>query len=486
MNLKKTIALSLALLTVLSLSACGIRMPGEASTVETELPEFGEYTGLTKFLEAFTAESVVRIVYRPGTASDPEELYVTAPESVEEILIALNQVGISGATGSSVTDWNPSLTLETEGGAALTMSFEGEWLAATPYNYVLSGMDPVWSLLKANSLAPESDNILTVDEPAAAAEHSAEVEAVDVAEKTTLLPSGNKIVDIAVSDQAKALTATLAESGEAECFAEGSFEQLLPALYAQTGQTFPSVQVVNQHSLFEFEGMQVHTLGSDASKNIVLYIHGGAWVYGIDAVHVTFCDELATRLDAMVYMPLYPLAPQNTADEAYNVIYDLYCGLIAQDKKIYVMGDSAGGNISLGLAHMLKANYQAMPEAMVLMAPAADISFSNPEIYEVEKIDPALRRYGCLECAKLWAAGRALEDPLLNPMYSDVSGYPKTMLIFGTGDILYPDGMKLFEKLDAAGVKASFVRAEGLFHVFPVYPIPERTEILEMITEFCG
>lgn len=85
----------------------------------------------------------------------------------------------------------------------------------------------------------------------------------------------------------------------------------------------------------------------------------------------------------------------------------------------------------------------------------------------------------------MWLKGIDPKDPSLSPFYADVSGFPKTLLLAASNDILTPDIMKYYEKLVAAGVDVTLVRGEGLFHVFPSMPIPERDEFLGVLKEFC-
>lgn len=294
-----------------------------------------------------------------------------------------------------------------------------------------------------------------------------------------------KFVDMTASEEAKKLYSALFAGDDAEIVSEGTFDYVVPILYFRGEQTFPEVATENPLGCFEQGDVQVYTLGGETYDNIILYIHGGAWAFGINEDHVTFCDRLANSMHAKIYIPLYPLAPQYNSDETYEAVYALYSDLAAQGKPLYVMGDSAGANIALGLTHLIKEKGDRMPGAIVLLSPCADMSFSNPEMTEIEKSDPSLRLYGCRECAEMWADGKSLDDPLLSALYADVSGYPKTMIFFGTNDILYPDGLKLYDKLKKANVEVTFVRAEGLFHVFPIYSIPERDTSVRMITDFC-
>lgn len=294
-----------------------------------------------------------------------------------------------------------------------------------------------------------------------------------------------KIIDIDASEAAKTMYTELMESGDAEVLEEGTFDYIVAALYERGEQKVPETETTNRLASFRQDDTTVLTLGEDDCEKIVLYIHGGAWTFEIDDLHVAFCDRIATAMQAKVYMPLYPLAPQSTCDETYAMIYKLYSQIAAGGKEIYVMGDSAGGNITLGLVHLLKEKGDALPCGIVTISPCVDMTFSNTEMEEVEKSDPSLRIYGAKTCATLWAGEKSLSDPLLSPINADVSGYPKTLIFYGTNDIVYPDGLEFYEKMAAAGENVTLVRAEGLFHVFPIYELPERDFAISKIAEFC-
>lgn len=141
-----------------SLCACGQSSQKGEDIDEPNVPEFGEYTGLTEFL---SKNDIYRITYRPGTMGSSQELYVTDANEVDEIVAALEKVRISGITHSLVTDWYPSIILETQNGEVLHISFDGEWLVGANVNYVLSGMDLVWKLI--NNYAKEPDPLVSGD-----------------------------------------------------------------------------------------------------------------------------------------------------------------------------------------------------------------------------------------------------------------------------------------------------------------------------------
>jgi len=268
--------------------------------------------------------------------------------------------------------------------------------------------------------------------------------------------------------------------------AETYDEQMQQVYLTRMSQELPETEVKNILNKETSMRNDVYTLDNGEDyENIVLYIHGGAWTYSIDTLHLQFCDELVDRLNAKVYMPLYPLAPEASYYETFKMVCGLYRELLEQGKPIFVMGDSAGGNISLGLAHLIKEYGYQMPEKLVLLAPCADMTFSNEEMKEIEPNDPVLNIDMCKYCAQMWAYERPFDEPALSAVFDDTSGYPDTVIFAGTNDILYPDDYILFQNMKEAGNNVKLVVGKGLWHVFSVSNIPEKQKSLDFIQNFC-
>jgi len=248
---------------------------------------------------------------------------------------------------------------------------------------------------------------------------------------------------------------------------------------------FPEAKVRNKLEKSEFGGFDVYTFSGREYDKIVYYLHGGAWVFDILKAHVEWCDELVDRLNAKVILPKYPLAPVYSYKETYEMLMGLYDEILKEGKPVYIMGDSAGGQLTLAVTKMAKESGRKMPEGIIPLSPAADMSFKNPAVTEVEVRDPMLGVYGCVEFAKMWAKGLDLEDPALSPINCDLSGFPKTLLFAATDDILGPDNFELAERMEKAGVNVLLVRGEGLWHVFPISQTPERKRALDLIQTFC-
>lgn len=248
------------------------------------------------------------------------------------------------------------------------------------------------------------------------------------------------------------------------------------------------VKLISEVQEQTFEGMQVFTLNEKVSQNqkTILYLHGGAWTNQPLNVHWWFMDKMAQSLGAKVVAPIYPKVPHYSNQDTYPKILNLYKDLLktaGSANQLTIMGDSAGGNISLGLAHLLKKEDLPQPKDIVLLSACVDISMSNPLIFEYAKKDPILGHEGMEVITKLWAADQSLTDPLISPIYGDFKGLAKITHFIGTHDMLYPDAIKLDEKLTAQGIDIKTFVYPEMLHVFVVMPIPEAADALKKIIQ---
>src|SRR4029077_16346587 len=132
----------------------------------------------------------------------------------------------------------------------------------------------------------------------------------------------------------------------------------------------------------EFEGMPVWTLqspGSTSGKTVVA-IHGGGYVYRPNIFHWLDYAAMARDTGATVVVPLYPLAPTETAATVVPQTADFLIALVEQHGagSVSVYGDSAGGGLALLAVQELVRRGDPVPSHMVLISPWLDASMSDP------------------------------------------------------------------------------------------------------------
>jgi len=257
------------------------------------------------------------------------------------------------------------------------------------------------------------------------------------------------------------------------------------AIFHRTGkQTLPKVEMKHTAAVSECKGENVYTILKDGYEKVVIYIHGGAFMFEITPQHLAFCDRLVDTLNAKVIMPLYPLAPQAKWRTTYAMLTEVYKEALKENKPVILMGDSAGAVLSLGLAMQAKQDGLPLPCKIVVMSPAPDLSFSNTKIAEYEPKDVILSCDTLKVCIPFWADKEDFTDYHVSVLYGDMKGLPEILLFFGNYEILYPDNVLLMNKLAAQGNKTTVVLGDGLQHVFPALTAPERDKSLAVIKEF--
>ena len=229
-------------------------------------------------------------------------------------------------------------------------------------------------------------------------------------------------------------------------------------------------------------GCQMLTFNDiDSAERLVIYLHGGIYVNEIRLPHIIFCDKLAKKVNACVFAPIYPLAPNHSYEETYDIVEKLYDYLLTLKKPVIIIGDSAGGGLSAAFSEHLAVKNKPQPENLILISPWVDVSMSGD--YDVE-FDPMLGVDGLRKMGETWAGDLDPKDYKVSPLFGQVSKLPKTTLFVGTHEIFYPDVVKFHDKLKNNGVDAELIVGEEMTHVYPVYPlVPESKEAFRKIVE---
>ena len=239
------------------------------------------------------------------------------------------------------------------------------------------------------------------------------------------------------------------------------------------------------------EGIDAHDMQlfymnvESQSNSLIIYLHGGAYVSEILPVHWLMLDKITKMVDATFIIPDYPLAPYADYKDCYEKLTVFYKKVLQYypDRKIILMGDSAGGGLAAGFAMHLKELNLPVPEKLILLSPWIDLVMDNPEIDDYIKNDPLLKKDELRVDAQYWANGTDLRDYRISPTYGDVSALTDVTLFAGTHEFFYPDIVKFKNKLDAAGIPNRIYVGQELDHVYPAFPIPEADEAISIISE---
>ena len=220
----------------------------------------------------------------------------------------------------------------------------------------------------------------------------------------------------------------------------------------------------------------------------VLYLHGGGFIGEILPMHWSLIAKLANQGPAEVTVPIYPLAPHSTASQTVPVATDIAAELMARHgtRNVTLMGDSAGGNIVLGIAQMLRQRGVPQPRQLVLISPGLDASKSNPAIASVARYDRVLSVAGSAASTRRYLGALDSRDPLVSPLYADLTGLAPMVLFSGTHDIHNPDARDFAARARDAGVSIDYHEEPGAQHEFPLLPTAEGAAARNLIAAVVG
>ncbi len=237
-----------------------------------------------------------------------------------------------------------------------------------------------------------------------------------------------------------------------------------------------------------------HVVGrlTDTHKTALLYIHGGAFIIpAVPETHVAMMARLCKDLDAVGFMVDYRLAPFNKFPAALNDSENAYRALLElgfNPKRIVVAGESAGGNLVLGLLQRIRKAGLPMPAGAVPISPATEMGriHAPPSRALRMKQDPLLPIAALGRVDEMYAGDWDASDPELSPLYMDCQGLPPIYLLASDNEVLLDDTVLLARRLREAGVESKFEVWPLLPHAFPLFEavFPEVRQARKDIVEF--
>ena len=208
------------------------------------------------------------------------------------------------------------------------------------------------------------------------------------------------------------------------------------------------------------------------SKPLVLFAHGGGFVFGDVETHDGICRRLAALTGAAVLSIDYRRAPEHPGPAAVADLVEAASwvraggGELGVDaSRLSLAGDSAGGAIALLAAVQLVAS--GVPLGALLLAyPNAALELNTPSLRH-KGHGWGLDAEDLQWFVEQWAPDPVRrQDPELSPVHAPLQGLPPTPLVTAEHDPLKDEGKQLADLLDKAGVGAEAVHEPGLVHGF--------------------
>lgn len=242
--------------------------------------------------------------------------------------------------------------------------------------------------------------------------------------------------------------------------------------------------------------------GVDPARRI-LYLHGGAYAVGSAKSHRAITYNLAKRTGCAVFAPNYRLIPENKRLDCLTDCQDAYLWTLAngpdgagESRSIAVMGDSAGGNLSLVVGRWASADPAIKtPSAIAGLSAHADTTAQSPSLKSNLNTDimlkpliaPLVKIPRALYLAATWKmAGVKPSDPRISPIMGDLSGLPPTLLQVSASEVLYDDSLRYAAKAISQGSHVAVQSWRDMCHVWHIFDhmLPEAHAAFDHIAAF--
>ena len=147
-------------------------------------------------------------------------------------------------------------------------------------------------------------------------------------------------------------------------------------------------------------------------------------------------------------------------------------------ERVFIGGDSAGGNLTLSLIAWVRDQALRQPDAAVALSPTTDTTMGSPSLKRNMDTDAMLGR-----CFEVWRGFRgpclwwiswlqnriSPSSPLVSPVFGDLSGLPPTLVQASEAEILYGDARRYVNSAVAAGSPASLQSWAHVVHVWQMF-----------------
>ncbi len=255
----------------------------------------------------------------------------------------------------------------------------------------------------------------------------------------------------------------------------------------------PGPPVGTRTEVIDVDGVKAVRITTAQARDdtCILQCHGGGYMVGTAPLYRDFTWRIGAASRAWVLYFDYRLAPEHPFPAALDDALAAYLWLgdnTQGARRLFVMGDSAGGGLALSLLLKLRDEGRLLPVGAVALSPWTDLALTGLSLRENAAADPMLNADSLPAVAQYYLARADPRTPYASPLYGDTEGLPPVLIQVGSDEILRDDAVRMAEKLRRHNPQSRLEIWPRMPHAWQLFApvLPEARRAIAGIGEFAS
>jgi acetyl esterase/lipase len=188
----------------------------------------------------------------------------------------------------------------------------------------------------------------------------------------------------------------------------------------------------------------------------------------------------------------YRLCPEHALPAAVDDTVAIYRALLRENispSQLIVMGESAGGGLTLLTVQAIIAHQLPVPRGVIVLSPWADLSMSGESYTRNYHTDLSPKFDKNWLIAQVLGSNHAqlsVNDPKFSPLFGSFEGFPPMYINVGTAEIMEDDSRQVLKKAQESGINVTFEEGLHMLHIYPIFFLyyPEARNTLDNINKW--
>lgn len=235
----------------------------------------------------------------------------------------------------------------------------------------------------------------------------------------------------------------------------------------------------------------LHIKHKAPAEQVCIYLIGGGMLKYPKKDEVKEQIKLARLTGRDMVLPYYPLVPDNSILDVYEMLYQLYKKLIEEyeHENIAIAGGSSGGNLALGLISYINEKGEGIPmPGKIYAASPGTMIYTEEEKRKAKILDGRDLIMSIIALENIQAGmenGREVPEYMRYLQRGDYTGLKEAYLIFGGDEVFSAAADTIAEQMRKFGVDVRLEIGEGMYHMYSMMPlVPEAKKAYQNMIEY--